>query len=112
MIKRYNLTRSDNFAKTGISTNIVSGTGTFKVTTDFPTSSAIITNTKTYSYPTTNLSLYEKEYDFEAGQMNFSFSPPSTIILDQIELIFSRGYDATQRDYSVQGTVQGESFTL
>ena len=112
MIRRYDLTRSDNYPATGIFTTIISGTGTFKVLTNFPTASAVITSTKTYSNPgSASTSLYLKEYLLDDGAMNFSFIPPSTVILDQIELLFSR-HSSTLRDFYVKGTIQEQVITL
>ena len=101
MKRRYDLTKSDNYPKTDIFTTVVSGSGTFKVLTGFPTSSAIITNTKTYSNPgSANMSLFSKEYVLDDAPMNFSFLPQSTVFLDQIELTFSR-HSSTLRDFYV-----------
>ena len=92
MNRRFSLRRSDNYPFTGTHTASTSGDGSFLVTTGKPITSAHVSHTVAYGVgASTSLVCDESTVELVGGNLDYTFSPSSTVAVQQVELEFSRG---------------------
>src|ERR1035437_9504996 len=106
MIRRYSFRRSDNFPFVGEETVLLNGSGTTKVTTGSPITSAIVSHAKTM--PSSSLKIVSQnvnEHDLEAvgssNPLQVLFSRESPVIIHSMGIDFSRGNVLRQYSMSV-----------
>jgi len=112
MKRRYSLKRSDNYPVTTTGVQPITGDGSFKITTGFPVTSALITHAAAFGSTTAsqNVILYEDEKNLEEGPLLYNFHADEPTIIQQMELRFSR--HSTLRDYQMDAKIVGTDVSI